>query len=115
MNKKETNIIINGVKKDVNPWLTTLKTNPKNPEEMVVFIPVDGYDGLGGMIKELIGVCRTALHTINDNHNNFSDFDMYNYYGANSQSVANVLKYVIDILPLSELELLENIRTNSVD
>ena len=112
MNKKETAVIVNGKEIDVKNFLTTLQQNPSNPKETGVFIEVGDYEGLGVMVRELIGVCATVLRLIDEN-SNIESHTMYKKFGANTGSVATVLQYVTQIIPFAELELLTKLSTST--
>ena len=109
MNQKDTAVIIDGKEIDFKNYLTTLQQNP-NPiiNKKGLFIEVENYEEFGVIIRELIGVCATALLFIDENAEIESN-TMYREFGANTGSVATVLKYVTQLIPFAELELLNKL------
>ncbi|MDV3980939.1 hypothetical protein CMT48_07665 [Elizabethkingia anophelis] len=110
MNTKKDTVIVNGTEINPTHFLTTLQSNPKDNTKTGVFVNFEDYEALGYFIKDIIGVCSSALMTINDNTDRLNEFEIYNYCGANGASVANVLQFVMKILPNSEFELLDKMK-----
>lgn len=91
--KTDTILKIKNEEIDVNNWLTSLKKSKF--QKNVIELEVYDYTDLGCKIKSLLSICSFALENQNiENSETGLDF-------------SNVLSIVSDLIPMSELELLD--------
>lgn len=115
MTKQNNAVILDGKEINLSDWLTTVKEvphpNPNKPAKKVIEIKVDDYSDLGFVIRNLVGVCATALYTLQEN-GNFNEFEKANYFGANLLMIQQVLTYTAQLVPHGEFELLSKLQNS---
>ncbi|AQX13496.1 hypothetical protein [Elizabethkingia meningoseptica] len=102
------NVIINGEKIELSKYLVSLEQTLDDTDKTIP-IRISSYEDLGGIIYNLIGVCASALNTIEDN-NTMSDFDKEKYLGTSALGVMKVLLLVKELLPNEEFRLLSKLQ-----
>lgn len=75
-----------------------------------VNIEVGSYSQLGSLLDSVISVSQTALTALSDAQN-FTEVEKQKILGCSSLDIANVLEFIKKIIPHSELEYLDEIKS----
>ncbi|WP_407509139.1 hypothetical protein [Elizabethkingia anophelis] len=103
------NVTINGEKIELSKYLESITQNGDRAGQKAVSIQMSSYEDLGNIVYNLIGVCASALNTIEDN-NTMSDVNKEKYLGTSALGVMEVLLLVRKLLPREEFTLLSKLQ-----
>lgn len=97
MSTNKPTITVDGKEIDLKNWLTTIETERSN--KRFAKTALDDYSDIGINILSLLAVCRQAIEAQ----------DVYNMQLAKGLDFSRVLGIAMDLVPLSEFELLDSL------